>query len=161
RRWLAWDHLRQDLRYAIRGLRKSPAFAVVAILTLALGIGANTAIFSMVDTLILRPLPVHDPQSLVFLAFPRDAAHFDPEFSVAEFHQLRDQTHELFSTVNAMVVGGLSSPSRRASGLTVDGITQPVQTLFVSGGFFSMLGIQPYLGRFILPSEGETPGGDP
>jgi len=161
RRWLAWDHLRQDLRYAIRGLRKSPAFAVVAILTLALGIGANTAIFSMVDTLILRPLPVHDPQSLVFLAFPRDAAHFDPEFSVAEFHQLRDQTHELFSTVNAMVVGGLSSPSRRASGLTVDGITQPVQALFVSGGFFSMLGIQPYLGRFILPSEGETPGGDP
>jgi len=155
------ETLLQDLRFAARVLRKNPGFTAVAILTLALGIGANTAIFSMVDTLMFRPLPVHNPHDLTFLSFPTDASHFDPAFSGPEFRQIRDQTHGVFSDVNAMVLGGLSSATGRSDGLTVDAVTRPAQTLFVSGNFFQMLGIRPYLGRFILPSEGNTPGADP
>ena len=159
--WQWLENAMQDLGYAARALLKSPGFTVVAVLTLALGIGANTAIFSMIDTFLLRPLPVSNPGELVFLALPRDASHFEPQFSGPEFRQVRDQTRAVFSDVNAMVLGGLSDASGRSNGLTADGVTSPAQTLFVTGNFFQMLGIQPYLGRFILPSEGETPNGDP
>ncbi|HXA04422.1 MAG TPA: ABC transporter permease [Bryobacteraceae bacterium] len=159
--WLWWDHFWQDARYGLRMLRKSPGFTAIAVLTLALGIGANTAIFSMIDTLMLRPLPIQNPRDLAFLSFPRDTSHFDTGFSGPEFRLVRDQTRAVFSDVNAMVLGGLSGATGGSNGLTVDGITKPAQTLFVSGNFFQMLGIRPYLGRFILPSEGDTPGGDP
>src|SRR5215469_3686666 len=155
------EKLVQDIRHGLRVLRKAPGFTFVAVITLALGIGVNTAIFSMADTIMLRPLPVHHPGELTFLAFPRDATHFDAEFSGVEFRQLRDQTGPVFSDVSALILGGLSGESDRSDGLTFDGITRPVQTLFVTGNFFQMLGIRPYLGRFILPSEGNTPGGDP
>jgi predicted permease len=151
----------QDLRFAARMLRKHPGFTAVAVLTLALGIGANTAIFTMVDTLLFRPLPVRNPHDLTFLTFPRDASHFEPQFSSPEFRQIRDQTSGVFSNVEAMVLGGLSGPASRSDGLTVDAITRPAQPLFVTGNFFQMLGIRPYLGRLILPSEGNIPGGDP
>jgi predicted permease len=155
------ETLWQDLRFAARMLRKHPGFTAVAVLTLALGIGANTAIFTMVDTLLFRPLPVRNPHDLTFLTFPRDAGHFEPEFSGPEFRQIRDQTSRVFSDVEAMVLGGLSGPASRPDGLTVDAITRPAQPLFVTGNFFQMLGIRPYLGRLILPSEGNIPGGDP
>lgn len=155
------ESLLQDFRLAGRSLRKSPGFTLAAVVTLALGIGANTAIFSMVDTLMLRPIPVQQPFDLTYLAFPRDPTHFDSQFSGPEFRQLRDQTRAVFSEVNAMILGGLSGEGERADGLTVDGLTRPAQTLFASGGFFPMLGIRPYLGRFILPSEGNQPGADP
>ena len=155
------ESLLQDVRLGLRMLRKSPSFTAIAVLTLALGIGANTAIFSMVHTIMLRPLPVHDPHKLVFLSFPRDATHFDPGFSVPEFRQIRDATHGIFSDVNAMALGGLSGAEGRSDGLTVDRITRPIQTIFVTGNFFPMLGIRPYLGRFILPSEESTPGSNP
>ena len=150
----------QDFRFAWRSLRNSPAFTGTAVVTLALGIGANTAIFSMVDTLLVRPLPVQRPLDLTYLAFPSDPTHFDTQFSGPEFRQLRAQTRTVFSAVNAVILGGLSGPTNRADGLTVNGITRPAQTLFASGEFFQMLGIRPYLGRFILPSEGDAPGAD-
>jgi len=150
----------QDFRFAWRSLRNSPAFTGTAVVTLALGIGANTAIFSMVDTLLVRPLPVQRPLDLTYLAFPSDPTHFDTQFSGPEFRQLRAQTRTVFSAVNAVILGGLSGPTNRADGLTVNGITRPAQTLFASGEFFEMLGIRPYLGRFILPSEGDAPGAD-
>ena len=161
RRLAFLETLLRDLHFGWRSLRKSPGFTAVAVVTLALGIGANTAIFSMVDILLIKPLPVQDPGELTFLVFPRDATHFDPQFSRPEFHELCEQTRDVFSAVNAVVLGGLSGPANRADGLTIDGTTMPAQTLFVTGEFFQMLGIRPYLGRFILPSEGSTPGGDP
>jgi macrolide transport system ATP-binding/permease protein len=142
-------------------LRRSPGYTGAAVITLALGIGANTAIFSMVDTLMFRPLPIRDPHSFTYLVFPRDPTHFDSQFSNAEFQQIGDQTRGIFSDVGAMILGGVSGDGLQCDGLTVDTVTRPVQTLFVTGNFFQMLGIRPYLGRFILPSEGNTPGGDP
>ena len=159
--WQWLENAAQDFRHAARALRKSPGFTLVAVLTLALGIGANTAIFSMVDTLMLRPLPVSNPHELVFLAVPRDASHFEPQFSGPEFRQVREQSRSVFSGVNAMVLGGVSGPSGRSNGITVNTVTSPAQILFVTGDFFQMLGIQPFLGRFILPSEGQTPDADP
>ena len=155
------ETLLQDFRFGWRSLRKSPGFTAAAVVTLALGIGANTAIFSMVDTLMIRPLPVQHPLDLTYLAFPRDPTHFDSQFSGPEFRQLREQTRAVFSEVNAVILGGYSGPADRPDGLTVDGVTRPAQTLFADGGFFQMLGIRPYLGRFILPSEGNAPGADP
>ena len=75
-RWL--DHLIQDLRFALRGIRKSPLFATVVVLTLALGIGANTAIFTIIDAVMLRSIPVSDPQHLVVFSWK---AHKDPDFT--------------------------------------------------------------------------------
>jgi predicted permease len=145
----------QDIRYGARMLWKSPGFTVVATLTLALGIGANAAIFSMVDWLTLRPLPIREPQQMNFLAFSRPAEDFNDNFSYPEFTEIRKQTAGLFSDEAAMLLnGGLD-------GLTVDGKTQPLVCAFVNGDFFPMLGIKPYLGRFILPSEGAAPGADP
>ena len=160
-RWLWWDYLWKDVRFSARMLQKSPVFTAVAVITLALGIGANTAIFSMVDTLMFRPLPVRHPSDLTFLAFPQDATHFQAEFSGPEFREVLERTHDVFSDVNAMVIGGLSNGIGQSDGLTVDAITMPAQPLFVTGSFFQMLGIRPYLGRFILPAEGVIPDGDP
>jgi len=151
----------QDVRYALRQLRKNLGFTVVAVVTLALGIGANTAIFSMIDSLFLRPLPVHSPSELTFVAFSPGASNFDPSFSVAELHEITEQTHQVFSGVTSVIFGGDAGPSGRPDGLTVDKTTKPVQPVFVSGNFFELLGIHPYLGRFILPSEGNVPGADP
>lgn len=159
----AWlEILRRDLRHAVRSLLASRAFTLAAVLSLGLGIGANAAIFAIVDTLMLKPLPVSDPAALTFLAFPaKDSRLFDKRFSGDEFREIRRRTASEFTIVNAMVVGGLIGPSSRTDGLTVGSVTRPLQTLFVSGGFFQMLGIQPYLGRFILPSEGAVPDADP
>jgi len=151
----------QDLRYALRQLRKNPGFTLVAVITLALGIGANTAIFSMIDSLFLRPLPVRNPSELTFVAFSPGASNFDPSFSVAEVHEISEQTHQVFSATASLIFGGDAGPSNRPDGLTVDKTTKPVQPVFVSGNFFELLGIHPYLGRFILPSEGNVAGADP
>jgi len=149
-----------DLRYGWRMLRKSPGFATAAVITLALGIGANTAIFSMVSWLVLRPLPVAHPHEMAFLTFPQDDGRLDSLFSLDEYRQIRRVSGRVFSDVGILGIGG-SGGGRGSDGLTADGTTQPVQTAFVSGDFFSILGIHPQLGRFLLPSEGAVPGADP
>ena len=153
--------LLQDLRYAVRQLRKSPGFTVAAALTLALGIGANTAIFSMVDWLVLRPLPIRDPEQMTYLVFTGGGGNAENQFSYPEFEDIHKQTGEIFSGMAPFIFGGLEGAQNTPNGLTLNGVTKPVQTVYVGGDFFSMLGVTPYLGRFILPSEGTVAGGTP
>ena len=155
------EALGQDIHFGARMLLKDFWFTVVVVFTLALGIGANTAIFSIVNGLMLRPLPVNDPSSLTYLAFPRGTDLVDHQFSYREFIEIREQTSALFSDQAGMIYGGLAGFENQSDGLTVDGRTEAIQTSFVTGNFFSMLGISPSQGRLILPSEGQTPGGDP
>src|SRR5713226_4079464 len=100
--------LLQDVRYTIRQLRKSPGFFSVVVLTLGLGIGANTAIFSMVDWLVLRSLPIKDPQEMHVLAFARPGANSDIQFSYPEFGDVQKQTTDIFSGITPFIFGGLA-----------------------------------------------------
>ena len=145
--------LAMDLRYTLRVLRKSPGFAAIAVLTLALGIGANTAIFSIVDSLLLRPLPVKNPGQLAVLAFRQGNGPLLTQFSIPAYRDIRAQTSGAFSDVLAFQLS--------LDGLSMNGRADRVLTNYVTGNYFSMLGIKPYLGRLILSSEGNTPGADP
>lgn len=151
----------QDVGYALRQLRKSPGFFAAVVLTLGLGIGANTTIFSMVDWLILRSLPIKDPAQMHFLAFQRPGGHSEIEFSYPEFTEIKEQTTDVFSNVTPFIFGGLAGEQNSQSGMTADGVTKPVLTAYVGGNFFSLMGIAPALGRFILNTEGKSAGADP
>src|SRR5271168_2584755 len=142
-----------DLRYAARVLWKSPAFSLVAVLTLALGIGANTAIFSMVDSFLLRPLPVKDPEQLVVLASEQNQGGLQPQFSNADLKDIAEQTTTVFSDLMGYFVG--------LDGLSVNGHSDRVVTVYVTGNYFSGLGLTPAAGRLILPTEGKDLGADP
>src|SRR5271169_293389 len=140
----------QDVKYAWRMLRKSPGFTMVVVLTLALGIGANTAIFSMVDSFLLRPLPVKEGDRLVVLAFQQGKGPLQNQVSVPEYRDLAAQSGGVFDGVFGYEFG--------LDGLSVNGKAERVLTNYVTGNFFSTLGIKPALGRFILPGEGESVG---
>jgi len=142
----------QDLWYGARMLRKNAGFTAIAILTLALGIGANTAIFSIVDWVLLRPLAINHPERMTFLTIQQKGRNSNG-FSFPDFDDVRKQTPDSFSDVAAFDIG--------QDGLTADGKTQPIMIGYVSGNFFRMMGINPILGRFILPSEGAVAGADP
>ncbi len=145
--------LTQDIRHAIRILAKNPGFTIIAVVTLALGIGANTAIFSMVNAFLLRPLPVNDPAQITVLAFQQKHGSVNNTFSIPDFRDIRDQTSSVFS--------GLFGYQFGMDGLSINGRPDRVMTNYVSGNFFSALRVQPALGRLFLPSEGEVPGADP
>ncbi|MGC1106231.1 MAG: ABC transporter permease, partial [Candidatus Acidiferrales bacterium] len=147
------ETLLQDIRYALRILRKSPGFTAVAVLTLALGIGANTAIFSLVDCLVLRPLPVEHPGDVVFLTSARNGNGPSTVFSYPDFSDIQKQTANVFSDVSA--VGMFVT-----DGLAVNRQSQPMWSSYVTGDFFGLLGLKPALGRLILPSEGSVAGAD-
>jgi predicted permease len=153
--------LLQDIRYALRQLRRSPGFFCIVVLTLGLGIGANTAIFSMVDWLVLRSLPIKDPGQMHFLEFTNSGENSEIEFSYQEFAEIQQRTTNVFSDMTPFIFGGLAGAQNSQNGLTLDGTTQPVQTAYVGGNFFSVLGITPAAGRFILSSEGKVAGADP
>ncbi|MBI3405520.1 MAG: ABC transporter permease [Acidobacteria bacterium] len=145
-------HTFQDLKYAIRGLLKTPSFTFVAIITLALGIGANTAIFSVVNTFILRPLPVRNPERLTVVAIEHEGNQRPHQVSYLDFQDYRAQ-NDVFEDMAAFSFGfvGLSEQGR-ADRLTVS---------FVTGNFFPMFGLQPALGRLIRADEGQKLGADP
>jgi putative ABC transport system permease protein len=147
------ETLLQDIRYGVRTLAKNPGFMIVAIITLALGIGVNTAIFSMVDAFLLRPLPVNDPSQITVLAYQQQHQRVQTQFSAADYRDIRNQTSSVFSDVFGYVFG--------MDGLSVDGKADRIMTNYVTGNYFSALGIKPALGRFILPSEGEVLNADP
>jgi|SRR5579864_490216 len=145
--------LLQDLRFAFRQLWKSPGFAVVAILTLALAIGANTAIFSRVNTVLFRPLPVANPNQLMTLSFHQPGNASTPVFSYPDYRDIRERTGAAFSDILAYRVG--------IDGLSANGQADRIMVHYVTGNYFTMLGVKPALGRLILPSEGEQPDSDP
>src|SRR5690348_13836645 len=149
-----WLHdFAQDVRYGLRMLRKSPGFTAVAVLTLALGIGANTAIFSIIDSLLLRPLNVENPGQLAVLAFRQGSGPLLPQFSIADYRDIRSQSTAAFSDMLGFQLG--------FDGLSLQGKAERVLTNYVTGNYFYLLGLKPYLGRLILPSEGQIKGADP
>src|SRR5580700_6854257 len=141
--------LLQDLRYGLRMLRRSPGFSAVVIVTLALGIGANTAIFSLVDTLMLRSLPVRQPDQLVELLFkyPRDPRLNG--YPWKDYERFREENH-VFADLVAM--------SAEPRHFQVTGPTygpEVVDAMYVSGNFFGALGLQPAIGRLIGPEDSQ------
>jgi predicted permease len=147
-----------DFRLAIRALRAAPLVSVVAVLSLGLGIGASTAIFSIVDSLLLRALPVERPDRLVLVRPTPQAGHFwdgrldtrVPAWSNPLWEQIRERRHELFETAFAF------SPAR--FDLAQGGETDFAEGLWVSGGYFGGLGVPPMLGRTITAEDDQRGG---
>ena len=148
------DTLRRDLRFSLRSLRKNPAFTMVVVLSLALGIGANTAIFSLVDAIVFRPLPVPNPGGLVTIDIAASRLTTFGASSYLDWVDLsaRSQSFQALSTRQDM--SGALNPA----GVIPGAKPQVVWGQLVSGNFFSMLGVQPVLGRAFLPEEDQTPG---
>jgi putative ABC transport system permease protein len=133
----------QDLRDALRALKATPVISAVAILSLALGVGANTAIFSLVDSVLLKSLPVRDPERLVMLT--------DGSWTNPIWEQIRERQHELFERATAF--------SGNAFDLASGGEARPVNGLYASGEFFDVLGVPAVLGRTFTPNDDRRGGG--
>ncbi len=148
----------QDLRYGTRQLLRSPGFAAVAVLSLALGIGANTAIFELVNALRLRTLPVERPEELADLNFAKGSTRSgnfstrSARFTYAVWEQIRDQ-QEAFS--------GIFAWSATRFNQATGGEAHYAEGLFVSGGFFSVLGVRPLLGRTFVADDDRIGCGTP
>jgi predicted permease len=142
-----------DIRFGARILRKNPGFTAIAILTLALGVGANSAIFTVVNSMLLRPLAVKDPGQITVLAFQHGPGNSTMSVSYPEYEHIRQQAESPFSDVIGWELG--------SAGLRVDNKNYALIMNYVPGNFFDVLGIQPAHGRLFFPSEGKTPGADP
>ncbi|HET8547226.1 MAG TPA: ABC transporter permease, partial [Bryobacteraceae bacterium] len=144
------------MRFAIRTLRQSPGFTAVAVLSLALGIGANTAIFSLVDRVLLRDLPVFDPHRLVQLSNPVEGSGMSskdndqPVYSNATYRDLRAQTTAIFS--------GVAARGRWPVTVTWRGAAERAFVEVASGNYFDVLGVRPVLGRIFTDAEDQAPG---
>jgi len=142
-RWLWWDQLRQDIRYGLRSLWKAPAFTLTAALTVALGVGANTAIFSLVDAVLLQSMPVRNPKELVFLEAAGSKGNSGaPPYPC--FERLRAET----SSFSGMAV--FATDELR---IEVDGKAEQVMGQVASGNYFEVLGVQPALGRLMRADD--------
>jgi len=155
--------LAQDLRYALRQLRKSPGFTAVVVLTLALGLGANTAIFSVLDALMLRKLPVTEPLQLELFGKGQWVGGLDslPNrswqlFSYPFFREF-SQKNEVFSDVAAINSIMFGAHGRVAGGANLE----KIETELVSGTYFKTLGVNPVLGRTLTSADDQIPGAHP
>ena len=151
----------QDLQFALRQMRRAPGFVLTAVSTLALGVGANTAVYSLLDQALLRALPVRAPEQLVVLSAPGkaweghtsdDGAGADKSFSYPMYRDLRDQ---------AKVFDGLIATTQAAVGITHDRMSEPGDAEVVSGNYFSVLGVRPALGRLLTSADDGAPGANP
>ncbi|HKP86005.1 MAG TPA: ABC transporter permease [Blastocatellia bacterium] len=145
------DDMIQDLRYGVRMLMKNPGFTLVAVLSLALGTGANTAIFSLVNTAMLRPLPIARPEQLVSLNNMAENRTF-PSFSYPNYKDLSER-NEVFSGLIAYRYAPLS--------LSYDGINERLWGYEVTGNYFEVLGVEAALGRMISPDDDRMAGAHP
>ncbi|MBB5318303.1 ABC transporter permease [Tunturibacter empetritectus] len=156
----------QDLRFSLRQIRRSPGFMVTAVLTLALGVGANTAIFSLLDQALLRSLPVRSPEQLVVLSGTGKAweghssnhgGGVEQSFSYPMYRDLRDKGTAVFD--------GLIATAPTSVGITRDVTQNRVSELVdgevVSGNYFSVLGVKAAQGRLLTASDDTVPGGNP
>ena len=143
------DELRADVAYALRLLRRSPAFTIVALLSLALGIGANTAIFSLIDTLLVKTLPVQDPQQLFFVdnSGGKSGGSSGPPYPC--FERLRDWNRFL---------SGIAAFSGRQFKVTIDGVSERVRGQYASGSYFDLLGVRAIHGRLLKSADDIEPG---
>src|SRR5215471_4340805 len=143
------DEMSQDLRYTLRTLRKDRSFAIIALVILALSIGANTAVFSVVNTLLLRPLPFPDSHELVWIAPPPTSCGLScATYSSDAYEEFRDQSlayqgvtgYEAFTTPDNLRLSGHGQPV-------------PATSIDVVGNFFQVLGVTPLKGRLFSPEE--------
>ncbi|HXA50710.1 MAG TPA: ABC transporter permease [Candidatus Acidoferrum sp.] len=139
----AFEQLLQDVRYGLRTMRRSPGFTAIAVLSLTLGIGANTAIFSLINVLMLRPLAVKEPDRLVEILTHRGKGHGNA-FSWQTYRYLRDG-----SSLWELAASHRNSLYTRVEGLG----TEKIEGQYCTGNYFPMLGIQPALGRLIGPED--------
>ena len=146
-RWQVWEQLKRDVVYAGRVLRSSPSFTCIAILSLSLGIGANTLVFSVVNALLLRPLPVDDPAKLVFLQ-----TNYGPGLSFPNYRDLRDR-NQTFS--------GLASYRISPMELETHDGAERTWGYLATGNYFDLLGVRPSLGRFFHPDDDLHAGASP
>jgi len=159
----AWtEDLVKDLRYAARQFIRNPVFTAVAVASLAIGIGANTAIFSVLNAAMLKSLPVRDPEGLVMLTDPNQTGVNDGMstgergmLTYAEFTQLRDHATTLESLC------AVQSQMDRAQVRIAGGQPEDARTKLVSEEYFSVLGVDPAIGRFFNRSDAKSPGEDP
>jgi len=145
-RSLAWlDDAWQDVKYSVRTLRKAPAFAAVAIVTLALGIGANTAIFSAVDAILIRPLPYSQPDRLVMVWEDATAAGFPRNTPAPGNYTEWTRLNRVFT--------GIAATASGSANVTGDGTPEQLNGRRVTSNFFSVLGVQPVVGRTFTEQE--------
>ena len=149
-RGLPWlDDVTRDVRHALRMLRRSPGFAAVAVLSLALGIGANTAIFSLINTVLLKTLPVDDPQTLFFVdnSGGKSGGSSGPPYPC--FERLRDQNRFL---------SGISAFKETRFKATIDGTPEEVRGQYASGTYFDLLGVGAVHGRVLTAADDSVYG---
>ena len=141
----------QDLRFAVRMLRKNPGVTMIVVLTLALGVGANTAIFGLVNGLLLQRLPVPSAEQIVALVIQSGSSSLGAlGFSYPQFVEFREQTAPICEVFGSATAWRLN--------FTAEGHSDTLTIGGVSGNYFSALGVKPALGRLVLPGEGEHPG---
>ena len=154
-------HLLHDPRYALRQLRRTPGFALTAVLTLALGVGATTAIFTLMYQVLLRSIPVQQPEQLYKIGKDNDccvSGGFQDNwglFSYDLYRTLRDETPGI-SGMAAVQAGSIGVTVRRAG----EAAAQPLQARAISGNYFQVLGVQPFAGRLLRPDD-DTVGAAP
>jgi predicted permease len=147
------ETLWQDLRFGLRRLLKTPSFTIVAVMSLALGIGANTAIFSLVNTVLLRPLPVAQPEQIVAIYGTLHNGADDTLTSYLNYKDFRDRSRDVFTGLLAYRFAPMS--------LSQGGNNERIWGYLASGNYFDVLGVKPLLGRFFTPEEDRTPGASP
>lgn len=146
------ENLWSDLRYAVRGLLRSPGFTVVAIVTLALGIGVNSSIFSLVNAVLLRPLPVESPEQLVDIY---------GHSATSSSHDSNSYPNYLDYKERSQTLSGIAGYTNFFANLSVDRSSELVVGELVTEDYFSVLGVQPILGRSFVPEEYSAPSAYP
>jgi predicted permease len=146
------EALTRDIRYALRGLRRAPGFTAVAVATLAVGIGVNATIFSVVSSVLFRPLPVERPAELVNVYGRAVTASGHDAISYPNYEDYRAQSTTL---------SGLAAHTNFFANLSIEGSSELVVGEIVSDNFFEVLGVRPVLGRSFAPDEFAGPGGGP